>query len=124
MLFRRLDQHAELCILRVNPSVMELPGVVIADRNASSDYVRFFSYPSGLRYVNKDVVYAEYWTHPGDMFLEMEHKSKRCAEVLVPDIVPPHYLLGGCVSCVQARNACRVTGIATFVTINTHLFFR
>ena len=124
MLYRRLDQHAEICILRVKPSVMELPGVVIADCNASSDYVRFFPYPGGLKYVDRDIVYAEYWTHPDDPIAEMEHKSKKCAEVLVPDIVNPDYLLGGCVSCVQARDACQVTGISISVTIDTHLFFR
>jgi hypothetical protein len=124
MLYRRLDQHAEICILRVNPSVMELPGVVIADHNASSGYARFFPHPDGLKYIDKDTVYAEYWTHPDNPIAEMEHKSKKCAEVLVPDVVRPDYLLGAWVSCLEAEDSCRVTGITISVRIDTHLFFR
>jgi hypothetical protein len=124
MLYLRLNQHAELCILRVNPSVMELPGVVIADHNASSGYARFFPYPDGLKYIDKDTVYAEYWTHPDDAIAEMEHKSKKCAEVLVPDLVKPDYVLGACVSCAAALKSCGMTGVAISVTIDTHLFFR
>lgn len=124
MLYLRLDRHAEICVLRISPSVIELPGVVIADRNASSDYARFFPYPDGLKHIDRDTVYAEYWTHPDDPILEMEHKSKKCAEVLVPDSVGPEYLMEGRVSCVQARSACQVTGISISVKIDTHLFFR
>lgn len=124
MLYLRRDKHAEICILRVDSSVMEFPGVVIADRNASSGYARFYAYPEGLRFIDREVVYAEYWTHPDDPVLEMEHKSKKCAEVLIPDIVRPKYILGGCVSCLEAHNICHMTMAAISVTINAHLFFK
>lgn len=124
MLYLRLDQHAEICVLRVDSSVAELPGVVMTDRNASSDYVRFHRYPEGLRFIDSEVVYAEYWTHPDDPIWEMEHKSKKCAEVLVPDMIKPEYIMGGYVSCSQAQSICSMTTATISVTINTYLFFR
>ena len=124
MLSRRRDQHLSICVLEVDPIVMELPGVVIADRNASSGYARFSSYPEGLRLIDKDLVYAEYWTHPDDQILEWEHKSKKCAEVLVPDIVEARYIIAARVSCKEARDACATVADVLSYTVDAHLFFR
>lgn len=124
MLYKRLDLHLEICVLQVDASVMELPGVVIADRNASSGNARFASYPTGLGLIDKDTVYAEYWTHPEDQILEWRHKSMKCAEVLVPDIVEVRYILGARVSCREAEESCTaLEGVLSF-TVDAHLFFR
>ncbi len=66
MLFKIKDTHADLCVLRIDPSLLDLPGVIVADQNASSDYVRFEPTPNGLQYVDKRLVFADYWTHPED----------------------------------------------------------
>jgi len=41
MLFKRLNEAGMLCVLRVSTEVLALPGAVISDQNAASDYVRF-----------------------------------------------------------------------------------
>ena len=41
MLSRLRAQNDDICILCVDPTVLDLPGVIIADRNAASDWVRF-----------------------------------------------------------------------------------
>jgi hypothetical protein len=41
MMAKKRPQHAELCVLRVVPDVLDLPGAVIADQNASSKYALF-----------------------------------------------------------------------------------
>ena len=43
MMFKRKDQAGSLCILRISRNVLTLDHVVLADQNASSDYVRFLS---------------------------------------------------------------------------------
>ena len=55
MLYKRRDQHLSICVLRIDPTVMELPGVVITDSNASSGYARFAAYPEGLHLIDKDI---------------------------------------------------------------------
>ena len=37
MLFKRKDQAADLCVLRISTDVLKLDGVVISDSNAASD---------------------------------------------------------------------------------------
>ena len=123
MLYVLKDQHADLCVLRLAPAVMSLPGVVIADRNASSDYARFSKYPDGLKHLDKDMIFARYWTHP-DPFIEMEHKSVKCAEVLVPDKIDCRYIIGAYVSCTEGKTCFHKTGVSLSVTMSPALFFR
>src|SRR5712691_2607983 len=40
ILYKRQSRHAELCVLRIDPRVLDLPGVVVTDGNAASAYVR------------------------------------------------------------------------------------
>lgn len=123
MLYVLKDQHADLCVLRLDPAVMGLPGVVISDRNASSDYARFLKYPEGLKHLDKDMIFAHYWTHP-DPFIEIEHKSVKCAEVLVPDKIDCRYIIGAYVSCTEGKTCLHKTGVSLSVTITPSLFFR
>ncbi len=123
MMYKRKAQYREICVLRISPDVIDLPGVVFTDGNASSDYVRFSSAPKGLDVVNLDWTFAEYWTDP-DPIIEWQKKSAKCAEVLVPDKVEPGYIIGAYVACRESQES--LTGLAKgiAVEINSHLFFR
>lgn len=41
MMFLRRGAHQELCVLSVSTGVLDVPGTVDSDQNASSNYVRF-----------------------------------------------------------------------------------
>ncbi|MBS3906795.1 MAG: DUF4433 domain-containing protein [Syntrophaceae bacterium] len=123
MLYVRQSQHIDLCILRVSAEILDLPGVVITDRNASSDYARFAPAPQGLSIVDKDLTFAAYWTNPNP-FEAMRRKSAKCAEVLVPDRIDPVLIMGAYVSCTEAKATLETAGIDIPITINPHLFFR
>lgn len=122
MLFLILKQrpHHEMCVLRVSAAVVDLPGVVVTDQNAASDYVRW---SASLAIVDKDLVFAEYWTHPEDQIAEWRHKSVKCAEVLVPDEVPARYVEGAYVSGRAGRDALSAAAPALAVTEDAHFFF-
>jgi ssDNA thymidine ADP-ribosyltransferase, DarT len=124
MLYSRSGQHDTLAVLRVSPGVLDLPGVVVADRNASSNYARFASGASGLAFVRRELVFAEYWTHPDDPIAEWEHKSIKCAEVLVPNRVAPDYIMGAYVSSTEAEGSLRAVAPAIRIELNPRLFFR
>ena len=117
----------ELCVARVDKSVLGIEGVVIADRNAAADMARFEPAPHGLELIDKERVFAKYWTHRNDLFDEWRHKSEECAEVLVPDRVPPEYIIGAYVASVQGvdRLASELScvGRATDVQVCSDLFF-
>lgn len=124
MLFKVLDSHADTCVLHISTDVLDLPNVVIADRNASSDYVRFAPAPDGLENVDEDLVFAEFWTHSGNPIEEMRHGSIICAEVLVPDSVNTDFIMGAYVSGTDTEEEFEATGVTLPVTIDSHLFFR
>jgi len=122
MLYKRQAQFKELCILKISPNVLDLQGVVIADRNASSEYAIFKPAPEGLGIVNREWTFAEYWTD-SDQILEWKKKAAKCAEVLVPDEVKPKYIMGAYVSCQEAQTAFQAQEPGFSVAINSHLFF-
>jgi hypothetical protein len=93
MMFRRQDQAHDLCVLRISTMVLALPGTVITDQNAASDYVRFL-HPRQWQVLDFDAIYAMDWRHPDDQIAHWRHSSQKCAEVLVPRRVEPIYVTG------------------------------
>lgn len=102
-----------ICILRVDHEVLDSPNVIITDRNAASAYARFDPLDKGLAALDKDTVFAQYWTHIENQYREWTHKSIKCAEVLVPEKVHPNYILGAYVA--------NKTAMANFTSLSTRL---
>ena len=124
MMYRRKAGHRSICVLRISPDVLDLPGVIIADQNASSDYVRFFPSPAGLAHIDRELVFAERWTHPGDPIEQFRHRSIKCAEVLVPDRVDASHLTGAYVSGSTGQEALLAVAHGFAATVYGHMFFR
>ncbi len=123
MLSRRRDRNNEICILRIDATVLDLPGVIIADQNASSKYVRFYPVAQGLAAINKERLFDRFWKHPENQVEEWAHSSAKCAEVLVPDKVETKYILGAFVANQAALVAFKKLGIGLTVSIKNDIFF-
>jgi hypothetical protein len=123
MLFKRLPEANDLCVLRVSIEVLALPGVVITDQNAASDYVRFFA-PAQWRLLNWDDIFAIDWRHLGDRAAYLRHRSRKCAEVLVPHRVEARFILGAYVVDAEAQARLAALGCALPMSLNQVLFFR
>lgn len=122
MLFRRKEQHAGLCVLSVRRETLEIPDVVIADCNASSDYVRFGAFPDALAWLDKDRLYARDWRHT-DRIDYLRHKSEKCAEVLVPGRLSPVCIRGAYVSCPATRDVLSAQFPRLRLKVSPDLFF-
>ena len=121
MLFKR--RHEELCVLRVSTNVLSRTGTVITDQNAASDYVRFLA-PRQWAQLDFEDIFARSWKHPDDQFREWRHKSRKCAEVLVPSRVESEMLVGAYVPDLTARTRMVDLGFQLPVTIDADFFFR
>ena len=124
MLFKRKDLHERLCVIRVDKDVLMEQSVVIADRNASSDYVFFRASPAGLANIEKNRVFAKYWNHPDDLTDTWLHGSQICAEVLVPYKVDPKFILGVYVSGDAAENLVASLNLNLDIKVVPDLFFQ
>lgn len=127
-MMRKLNhKHKELNILQINPAILDAPKVVISDSNASSDYVRFYPSPEGVRHLDKSLVYADNW-NDSNLIQYWRKKSAICAEALVPYSVPPKFILGVYVSCQDAyqKVAELLSGssLVNNVSINPNLFLQ
>lgn len=123
MLFKRSSIHDRICVLRVSADVLDIPDVIITDSNAGSKYVRYGLAPAGLAIVDRDRTLAESWTHK-DQIDQWRHSAQKCAEVLVPDSVPPRYVIGAYVSCDKSRRSLEQLVPDLPITVDSHLFFQ
>lgn len=122
MMSRRRNEAHRLCVLRVSPEILNVPGAVIADQNAASKYVRFLA-PDRLQYLNLEYVFARNWKHPGDQIEEWRHSSAKCAEVLIPQRIPTEFLLGAYVLNGAARRQLEGHGFELPIQIDSDIFF-
>ncbi len=102
MMFKRKSLHEELCVLCISCNVLDEPGVIITDGNASSSYTRFLTVPWGFVSLEKDLVYAKYW-NDDDPIAKARKTWAICAEVLILDVVPPKFVSKIFVSCSQTK---------------------
>lgn len=123
MMYKCQAQFKEICVLKISTDVVDLPGVVITDGNASGDYVRFSAAPKGLAIVDRDWTFADDWRDP-DQIQYYRKKAAKCAEVLVPDQVNADYIMGAYVVCQESQETIKDLVQHLFVVINGHLFFR
>jgi len=122
MLYLRLAQIDTLCVLSLKTDILDLNGVIVTDKNAAGDYVRFAPSPDGLSKVNKELTFAESWTD-GDYITYLKKKAAKCAEILVPERVTPEYIRGAYVGNEAAQAAFKALKVPLPCRINKHLFF-
>lgn len=117
--------HRTVAVVQIAVDVLELADVVIADQNAASKYARFYASPQGLDYLDEDYVFARGWGDPTvDQIDYWRRKSRRSAEVLVPDRVGTRHLRGAYVSCENSLAQCSAADLPLVVTVDADLFFQ
>lgn len=117
------EDHARLCILRIDPAVVAIPNVVVSDMNAARNAARFYPPVEGLGRLDVGVMFAQYWTH-ADPQERDRRKAMMCAEILVPHQIDPSYILGAYVSCEQSRRDVEAVAPGLPVDVNPYLFFQ
>lgn len=116
----KLMSLCSICILRVNKEIVKYPNIVIADRNASSGYASFLSIDQAYRldYIR---IYAKDWRDP--IFSEYcDKKSKKCAEILIPNVVPYNLISGLYVKNESDISIIKEKGFDKEITIEKELF--
>lgn len=116
-------RHEDVCVLRISTQILKLHGAVITDQNAASKYVRFYA-PSQWGLLDFDDIFARDWTHPDDQIREWRHKSRKCAEVLVPQKVAPNMITSAFVVDEAALGRLSQAGFVLPILIDPDFFFR
>jgi hypothetical protein len=122
MMYSRKEKVTDLCVLCVSLEVLELSGVVITDKNAAGDWVRFLA-PSQWRVLDFDRIFATDW-RDSDRFEYYDRKSKKCAEVLVPHVVEPRFFIGARVVNQTVEAQLRALGFSLPISVDGGLFFK
>lgn len=122
MLSARRNQNENICILKFDCSILDIPGVVVSDRNASSDYAGFYTPINGMKAIDFELVYARYWTDD-DYYNQIRKKSIKCAEVLVPYCIPYTYVTCAAVMNENTAQKLKAEGFDRAIKIVPGIFF-
>lgn len=127
MMFKRQGSHEALCVLSISHEILDQPGVIITDMNASREIVRFFEMPYGLAQLEKDLIYTKYWNDV-DPIEKYRRVGAICAEVLVPKAVVPGFIQGIYVSCDRTRQSTQRLlkdhPLSEKIVVRPYLFFQ
>ena len=122
MLSKRRSQNEEICILKFDRIILDFDGVILSDKNASSNYAAFYEAGVGLEKIDFDLVYAKYWTDDNH-YENYRKKSIKCAEVLVPFCIPYDYVVCAAVINKVAAHKLKATGFDREITVEPRVFF-
>ena len=125
MMFRTKQSHGVdgICLLRVDVTVLDLPGTVVTDCNAASGYAKFSEPTTGLRGINRAELFSLYWNNHQHDSQNLRHRSRMCAEVLVPDRVEPSLILGVYVGSTAVAASLAIVAPSLNVTVDAAKFF-
>lgn len=123
MLYKRQGMADELCILALSSKVMDVDGCILADRNAATSLVRFFSPLDGVEKLDFEKIHAQFWTDP-DPIIQREKKAIKCAEVLIPHSISTDYIVGAYVVSNEATEQLRNCGFDKQIVVNPRVFYR
>lgn len=109
-----------LCVVRIDPMVLQGEGVVIADRNAATSSCSFYASPEGLARIEARDVFCDWWT-------TADSRHKMMAEVLIPDVVLPELIMGIRVASkpalATAATVVRDSPLSMHIEVDRHMFF-
>lgn len=116
-----LRKNEKICILRIDKCVADFDNVVFSDRNAASDYTSFKSRKL-VHEFEFDKIFAKDWRSP-DKITYYSNKSKKCAEVLIPDKFDTAYIIGAYVKNEHDKKELIDKGFDKEITVNIEMFF-
>lgn len=123
MLSVRRNQNEQLCILAVKSTVLDIEGCIVSDRNAAVELARFYPPHIGLEKIDFSKVHAEFWIGHTNPYENSEHKTIKCAEVLIPDYVPLEYIAGAYVVSEEAKQDLLNAGFDRQILVKSNYFF-
>lgn len=91
MLYSRLSEVDNLCILKVDKDVLNLKDTVVSDRNAAVGGAKFMSPMQASRQLDFDIIYSQSWDFENPN-MKLKYKSFMMAEVLVYKSIPPQLI--------------------------------
>lgn len=129
MMFKRICDSTvgreRLVVMRVSLAVLDLPGVVLTDGNAASNWVRFMPPQDGLQQLDSGAIFARDW-RDDDIISYYQKKVAVCAEVLVPDRVPVALIVGAYAISEEVIRSVRTTigrDAGLDIGVNSDIFF-
>ncbi len=122
MLWKRINQRGNICVLRVDPRCHSYDWRCRDGSKRGFQLRPISELPHGIGIVDRDRTFATYW-NDDDIIEYWRKKSAKCAEVLVPYVVPPVMVRGAYVCGERAVERVQAQWRSLPTEVSTELFF-
>lgn len=122
MLSSLRHKNNDICIICIDPKILNIPGVVMTDMNAARTLVIFYEVNYGLENINFRKIFMDNWTSD-DPTIYNDNKGAKCAEILVPHRIDPMYILGFVVCSEEAKSKLEKNVTGKKVIVKPSFFF-
>lgn len=122
MLSSLRHKNNDICIICIDPKILNIQGVVMSDMNAARSLVSFFDVKSGLKNIDFNKIFMDNWTSDDSVIYD-DNKGAKCAEVLVPHTITPDYILGFIVCSEEAKTKLEKNITDKKIIVRPGLFF-
>lgn len=114
----------DICILKISLDILKIPNVIISDMNAASSMVSFNAPYNMFNKFRLDFekIYMDYW-NTGEELEVIKNRFYKCAEVLVPNVVNYHYIIGAICSDNESKNKLIKMKFDKDISVNPYMFF-
>ncbi len=123
MMYKRSNEHKNICILKINPDILKMAGAIVTDGNAASDYTAFYQPAAGIDKLDSKFIYTDSWNDINPIS-KWQKAHKICAEVLVPDKISAEYIKGAYVSIRENVDLLKSMNFNLPIEIKSYIFFR
>lgn len=123
MMYCLKDKAATLCVLRIKSVILDIENAILSDRNASSEYARFYIPLEGIEKLDYNIIFSESWKDD-DEYEQMKKKSIKCAELLVPKQIELKHIIGAYVVNETVKTQLIDLGFTQSIELNPKMFFR
>lgn len=121
MMYKLRFQSRRICVLAVDFRVLSLPDVRLTDMNAAKSMARFFPVWQ-WQSLDFDMILARSWQDEDENRMR-DKKARRCAEILIPNHVPPSYITHAYVQDSTEAEFLRQQGFDLPIILEPDLFF-
>lgn len=124
MLYRLKNRADEFCVLAVDISILDTDGCILTDRNASSGYVQFYEPIQGIKQIEFDKVFSQYWYDEKNSYaVNTTNKAIKCAEILIPNKIPYDYVVSACVKSNDIKEKLLLKGFKKKIIVEPRVFY-
>ena len=124
MMYKRRGVADTICVLAISASVLDIEDCVVSDMNAAASLARFYPAAEGIGVLDFVKIFATNWNYPDDKIRTRSHRAIKCAEILIPNVIPFSFIAGAYVVSEDSNRVLEEMKFPQRIIVKPSVFFQ